>query len=339
MRVAINGFGRIGRMVFRAYLQKLSRGEKLPFEIIAINDLGDPKQTAHLLQYDTNYGTWPEKVVGEDGKLSVGDKSFTLVRNRNPEELPWGELKIDLVIECTGVFRNREGASKHIKGGAKRVMISAPGKGDIDATFVMGVNHTDYDPEKHFIVSNASCTTNCLGPITKVLNDAFGIKRGMITTIHGYTNDQNIHDNDHRDWRRARAATQNIIPTSTGAAKAIGQVIPELQGKMDGLAVRVPVSVVSITDLTAELNQDVTVDQVNAAMKAAADGPLKGILGYSEEPLVSTDYKGEIRSSVYDAPLTKVMDGNMVKIMAWYDNEWGYSIRCLDLAAYMATRE
>lgn len=332
MRVAINGFGRIGRMVFRANLMNPK------IDIVAINDLGDPKQTAHLIKYDTEYGILPMDVKGEDGKLTVDGKEYKLVQSRNPEELPWAELDIDLVIECTGVFRDRAGAGKHITAGAKRVMISAPPKDEIDATFVYGVNHTEYDPEKHFIVSNASCTTNCLAPITKVLNDAFGVKRGLITTIHGYTNDQNLHDNDHKDWRRGRAATQNMIPTSTGAAVAIGQVIPELNGKMDGRAVRVPTPVVSITDLVAELNQDVTLEDINKAMKAAAEGDLKGVLGYATEPLVSSDYKGDDRSSIYDEELTKIIDGNLVKIMAWYDNEWAYSVRCLDLAAYMASK-
>jgi len=330
MRVAINGFGRIGRMVFRANLTNPK------INIVAINDLGDPKQTAHLLKYDTNYGILPMDVKGEEGKLIVDGKEYVLVQNRNPEELPWGELDIDLVIECTGVFRTREGAEKHIKAGAKRVIISAPAKDEIDGTFVMGVNHMDYDPEKHFIVSNASCTTNCSAPLAKVLNDAFGIKRGLLTTVHGYTNDQNIHDNDHHDWRRGRAAALNIIPTTTGAAKAIGLVIPELQGKLDGMALRVPVSVVSIADLSVELKKDVTIDDINAAMKAASEGELKGILGYSEAPLVSTDYIGDARSSIYDAPLTRIVEGNMIKVLGWYDNEWGYSVRCLDLAKHMA---
>ena len=333
MRVAINGFGRIGRMVFRANLLNPK------INIVAINDLGDPEQTAHLLKYDTNYGTLPMEVKGEAGKLTVDGKEYVLVQNRNPEDLPWDELDIDLVIECTGVFRTKEGAAKHITAGAKRVMISAPAKDEVDGTFVMGVNHEDYDPEKHFVISNASCTTNCSAPIAKVLNDAFGIKRGLLTTVHGYTNDQNVHDNDHKDWRRARAASQNIIPTSTGAAKAIGLVIPELAGKLDGMALRVPVPVVSITDITVELEKPATAEDIHAAMKAAADGPMKGVLGYSEDPLVSTDYMGDERSSIYDAPLTRVIGDGLVKVLGWYDNEWGYSVRCLDLAKYMESKE
>lgn len=332
MRVAINGFGRIGRIIFRANLMNPK------IDIVAINDLGDPKQTAHLLKYDTSYGILPFDVKGEEGKLTVDGKEYTLVQNRNPEELPWDELKIDLVIECTGVFRTKEGASKHITAGAKRVIISAPAKDEIDGTFVMGVNHKDYDPEKHFIVSNASCTTNGLAPVVKVLNDEFGIKRGLMTTIHGYTNDQNLHDNDHKDWHRSRAATQNIIPTSTGAAKAIGIVIPELAGKLNGIAVRVPIPVVSLVDLTVELEKDTTPEEINKVMKKASEeGELVGFLGFNDIPLVSIDFKGDERSSIFDAGQTQVLGGNLAKIMTWYDNEWGYSVRCIDLAAHMAS--
>lgn len=337
MRVAINGFGRIGRMVFKANLMRQRAGEP-HVDIVAINDLGDPEQTAHLLQFDSNYGMLPMKVEGKPGKLIVDGKEYALVQNRDPELLPWGDLEIDLVIECTGVFRTREGASKHIKAGAKKVMISAPAKDEIDRTIVMGVNHEDYNPETDNIISNASCTTNCLAPVVKVLNDTFGIKRGLITTIHAYTNDQNLHDNDHKDMRRARAAALNMIPTSTGAAKAIGLVIPELNGKMDGMAVRVPTPVVSLVDLTAEMSKDLTAEEVNAAIKAAAEGPMKGILGYEERPLVSSDFREDARSSIFDAQLTKVHDGNMLKVLAWYDNEWGYSCRCVDLAAYMTEK-
>ncbi|MBT4384465.1 type I glyceraldehyde-3-phosphate dehydrogenase [Candidatus Peregrinibacteria bacterium] len=335
MRVAINGFGRIGRMVFRANLMRAEQGKE-PLDIVAINDLGDPKQTAHLLKYDSTYGILPMTVEGRDDALIVDGKEFKLVQNRNPEELPWGELDIDVVIECTGVFRTREGAGKHIKAGAKKVVISAPAKDEIDLTVVMGVNHEDYQAENHHIISNASCTTNCLGPVAKVIQDTFGIKRGLMTTIHAYTNDQNIQDNDHKDMRRARAAALNIIPTSTGAAKAIGQVLPELEGKLDGMAMRVPVPVVSLVDATFELEKDTTAEEINAAIKAAADGPLKGILGVTEAEMVSSDFKGDSRSSIFDSYETKVIDGNMAKILSWYDNEWGYSCRCLDLVEYMA---
>ena len=335
MRVAINGFGRIGRMVFRANLMRAEQGKE-PLDIVAINDLGDPKQTAHLLKYDSTYGILPMTVEGRDDALIVDGKEFKLVQNRNPEELPWGELDIDVVIECTGVFRTREGAGKHIKAGAKKVVISAPAKDEIDLTVVMGVNHEDYQAENHHIISNASCTTNCLGPVAKVIQDTFGIKRGLMTTIHAYTNDQNIQDNDHKDMRRARAAALNIIPTSTGAAKAIGQVLPELEGKLDGMAMRVPVPVVSLVEATFELEKDTTAEEINAAIKAAADGPLKGILGVTEAEMVSSDFKGDSRSSIFDSYETKVIDGNMAKILSWYDNEWGYSCRCLDLVEYMA---
>jgi glyceraldehyde 3-phosphate dehydrogenase len=335
MRVAINGFGRIGRMIFRANLMNPT------IDIVAVNDLGDPVQTAHLLKYDSNYGTIPMEIKGEPGKLTVDGKETILVQNRDPLALPWKDLKIDLVIECTGAFTSKEGASKHITAGAKRVMISAPAKDEIDHTLLMGVNHTEYDPAKDFIVSNASCTTNCLAPVAKVLSKNFGIKRGLMTTVHSYTNDQNLTDNDHKDFRRARAAALNIIPTSTGAAKAIGLVLPELTGKFHGIALRVPTPVVSLVDLTAELEKDVTAEEINAAMKAASEGEMKGILGYTDQPLVSMDFKGDKHSSIFDAGETQVLGktGNFVKILAWYDNEWGYSLRCIDLAAYMASRE
>jgi len=334
MRVAINGFGRIGRMVFRANLMNPK------IEIVAINDLGDPLQTAHLLKYDSVYGTLPMDVKGEPGKLTVDGKEYQLVQNRDPLLLPWKDLNIDLVIECTGVFTSREGAQKHITAGAKRVMISAPAKDEIDKTIVFGVNHTEYDPQKHFIVSNASCTTNCLAPVAKVLSRSFGIKRALMTTIHAYTNDQNLMDNDHKDFRRARSAGLNMIPTSTGAAKAIGLVVPELTGKMHGIAIRVPTPVVSLIDLTVELDKETNAEEVNKAMKDASESDMKDVLGYSDQPLVSTDFRGDSRSSIFDALETQVLgkQGNMVKILAWYDNEWGYSMRCLDLAAYMASR-
>ena len=327
-------------MIFRANLMNPT------IDIVAVNDLGDPVQTAHLLKYDSNYGVLPMDVKGEPGKLTItrpdGSKTETvLVQNRDPLLLPWKDLGIDLVIECTGAFTSREGAGKHIQAGAKRVMISAPAKDEIDHTLVMGVNHTEYDPAKDFIISNASCTTNCLAPVAKVLSKKFGIKRALMTTVHAYTNDQNLHDNDHKDLRRARAAALNVLPTSTGAAKAIGLVVPELAGKMHGIAIRVPVSVVSLVDLSAELEKDVTAEDINAAMKEAAEGEMKGILRYCDEPLVSTDFKMDPHSSIFDSLETQVLGktGNFVKILSWYDNEWGYSLRCIDLAAYMASRE
>jgi glyceraldehyde 3-phosphate dehydrogenase len=332
MRVAINGFGRIGRMIFRANLLNPR------VEIVAINDLGDPKQTAHLLKYDSAYGILPMDVKGEKDKLVIDGKEYKLVQERDPEKLPWAEMEVDLVIECTGVFRSREAASKHITAGAKKVMISAPAKDQIDRTVVFGVNEDEYNPETDVIVSNASCTTNCLAPVAKVLNDNFGIKRGLMTTVHAYTGDQRLLDNDHSDFRRGRSAAENMIPTSTGAAKAIGLVIPDLVGKLDGMAIRVPTPVVSLVDLSLELDKETTAEEINAAIKAAADGPMKGVLGYEENPLVSTDFKGDSRSSIFDALSTKVMDGNFVKILTWYDNEWGYSERCIDFAAYMASK-
>lgn len=332
MRVALNGFGRIGRMVFRANLMNPK------IDIVAVNDLGDPKMGAHLLKYDTNYGTLPMDIQGEAGKYTIDGKEVKVVSSRNPEELPWKELGIDLVIECTGVFTDRAGAGKHITAGAKRVVISAPAKDEIDGTFVMGVNHETYDPAKHFIVSNASCTTNGLAPAAKVLDENFGIVKGLMTTVHAYTNDQNLHDNDHKDFRRARAATQSMIPSSTGAAKAIGLVLPQLAGKLNGIAVRVPTPTVSLVDLTVELSKEAKKDEINAAFKKAAEGNLKGILGYSDLPLVSIDYKGDARSSIIDSAETMVQ-GNMAKILAWYDNEWGYSCRVIDLVSYMASLE
>ncbi len=332
MRVAINGFGRIGRMVFRANLLNHK------IDIVAVNDLGDPKMGAHLLKYDTNYGALNMEVKGEPGKYTIDGKEVIVVSSRNPEELPWKDLKIDLVIECTGVFNSREGSSKHLKAGAKRVVISAPAKDEIDRTIVMGINENTYNPETDFIISNASCTTNGLAPVAKVLNDSFGIVKGLMTTIHAYTNDQNLHDNDHRDFRRARAATQSMIPSSTGAAKAIGLVIPELNGKLNGMSVRVPTPTVSLVDLTVELAKTASAEEINAALKAAEAGALKGILGVSDLPLVSIDFKGDIRSSIVDSAETMTM-GNMAKVFAWYDNEWGYSNRVVDLVAYIESKE
>jgi len=332
MRVAINGFGRIGRSVFRANLLDPR------LDIVAINDVGDQAQSAHLLKYDTNYGVLPFDVESGDGKLKVDGKEYTLLSNRNPEELPWDELGIDLVLECTGVFRTREKAGLHLKAGAKKVMISAPAKDEVDLTAVYGVNHTDYNPETDHIISNASCTTNCLAPLMKVINNAFGIQNGLLTTIHSYTTTQNILDNSHKDWRRARTAGSNMIPTSTGATKALGLVMPELDGKLNGMAIRVPLPVVSLVDVVLNLKKDVTVEEVNAAVKAASEGDMKDILGYSDLPLVSSDYKEDPHSSIFDALSTQVIDGKTVKLLTWYDNEWGYSSRCIDLAMYMAAQ-
>lgn len=333
MRVAINGFGRIGRMIFRANL------ENPKIDIVAVNDLGTTEMAAHLLKYDTNYGVLNKDIRGEAGKIIVDGRETKVVSSRNPAELPWKELGIDLVIECTGVFVDRAGASQHLTAGAKRVMISAPAKDKIDRTIVMGVNEEEYNPETDFIVSNASCTTNCLAPVVKVLHDNFGIKRGLMNTIHSYTNDQNLHDNAHRDFRRARAASLNMIPTTTGAAKTVAEVIPSLKGKLDGLAIRVPTAVVSLVDFTCELEKATSREEINAAFKKAAEGDLKGILGYTEAPLVSSDFRGDEHSGIIDAAETQVMDGNFVKVLAWYDNEWGYSVRCLDLAKYMASQD
>jgi glyceraldehyde 3-phosphate dehydrogenase len=326
LKVAINGFGRIGREVFRINL------EQDYFDVVAINDLSDAKTMAHLLKYDSNYGTLPQEIEADGEDIKVDDKTYKVLTERDPEALPWGELGVDLVIEATGVFRTRETAGKHIKAGAKKVVISAPAKDEIDFTVVLGVNDQDYDPATHHIISNASCTTNCLAPFAKVLNDNFGIKKGLMTTIHAYTNDQKILDLPHSDLRRARAAAMSMIPTTTGAAKAVALVLPELDGKLNGLAVRVPTSTVSMVDLVVETDKDTTVEEVNAAMKAAAEGPMKGILGYTEKPLVSIDYKGDPHSSTIDALSTQVIEGNLIKVMSWYDNEWGYSARMVDLA-------
>lgn len=325
LKVAINGFGRIGRQIFRINL------EKKYFDVVAINDLGDAKTLAHLLKYDSNYGTLPNEISGEKDNITVDNKKYKILAERDPEKLPWKDLGVDLVIECTGYFTDRAGAAKHLTAGAKRVVISAPGK-DADFTVVLGVNEDQYDPKNHQIISNGSCTTNCLAPVAKVLNDNFGIEKGLMTTIHSYTNDQRILDLPHEDLRRARAAALSIIPTSTGAAKAIGLVLPELNGKLNGLAIRVPTPTVSLVDLTCTLKKSTSIEEVNAKMKeAASKGPMKGYLGYSEEPLVSMDYKANPLSSIFDALSTQVIDGNLVKILSWYDNEWGYSCRVVDL--------
>ncbi|KGM45810.1 type I glyceraldehyde-3-phosphate dehydrogenase [Neobacillus niacini] len=331
VKVGINGFGRIGRNVFRAALNNAE------MEIVAINDLTDAKMLAHLLKYDTVHGTLQQDVTVDGEYLVVGNQKVKVIAERDPAQLGWGELGVEVVVESTGRFTKREDAAKHLEAGAKKVIISAPADNE-DITIVMGVNQEQYDPANHHVLSNASCTTNCLAPFAKVLNDEFGIKRGMMTTIHSYTNDQQILDLPHKDYRRARAAAENMIPTSTGAAKAVSLVLPELKGKLNGMAVRVPTPNVSIVDLVAELDKEVTADEVNAALKAAAEGPLKGILHYSELPLVSTDYNGSPASSSIDSLSTMVLEGNMVKVLSWYDNEVGYSSRVVDLIGYIAQK-
>jgi glyceraldehyde 3-phosphate dehydrogenase len=330
-KIGINGFGRIGRNVFRAALKNND------VEVVAVNDLTDANMLAHLLQYDTVHGTLQEKVTVDGDYLVVGGKKVKVLAERDPAQLAWGDLGVDIVVESTGRFTKRADAAKHIEAGAKKVIISAPAS-DEDITVVMGVNEDNYDAASHDVISNASCTTNCLAPFAKVLNDKFGIKRGMMTTIHSYTNDQQILDLPHKDYRRARAAAENMIPTTTGAAKAVSLVLPELKGKLNGGAVRVPTPNVSLVDLVAELDKNVTAEDVNAALKEAAEGDLKGILAYSEEPLVSTDYNGSPASSTIDALSTMVLEDNMVKVISWYDNESGYSNRVVDLAGYIASK-
>ena len=320
VRVAINGFGRIGRTFFRA-----ARAEAKGFEIVAINDLTDPKTLANLLKYDSIMGRLGADVEVKDDALVVDGKEIKILAERDPADLPWKDLGVDVVLESTGFFTEGSKAQAHIDAGAKKVIISAPGK-NIDGTFVMGVNDDQYDPQNHHIVSNASCTTNCLAPLAKVLNDSFGIEKGLMTTIHAYTADQRLQDAPHSDLRRARAAAVNMVPTSTGAAAAVGLVLPELKGKLDGFAVRVPTITGSITDLTFTASREVTKEEVNAALKAAAEGPMKGIIMYSEDPIVSKDIEGEGISTIFDAPLTKVI-GDQVKVIAWYDNEYGYVSR------------
>ncbi|MBW4041631.1 MAG: type I glyceraldehyde-3-phosphate dehydrogenase [Acidobacteria bacterium] len=330
-RVGINGFGRIGRNYFRAALAKGS-----DLEIVAVNDLTDNAALAHLLKYDSTAGRLSETVELDGDNIVVGGKPVRVLEQRDPAALGWGDLGVDIVIESTGRFTKAADARKHIEAGAKKVIISAPASGE-DGTFVMGVNEGTYDPATMHILSNASCTTNCLAPLAKVFNDAFGIENGLMTTVHAYTADQNLQDGPHSDLRRARAAALSIIPTSTGAAKAIGLVLPELKGKLDGFALRVPVPVGSITDLTVTASRPVSIDEVKAAYKEAADGPLKGILKYVTDPIVSADIVGDPHSSLFDAELTRVI-GNQVKLSSWYDNEWGYSNRLVDLTDYVAAR-
>jgi glyceraldehyde 3-phosphate dehydrogenase len=330
VRVGINGFGRIGRNFFRA-----ARAAGADIELVAANDLGDVATMAHLLKYDTILGRLDAEVVALDGAIRVGDHTIKILAERDPGALPWGELGVDVVIESTGLFTDATKAKAHVAGGAKKVIISAPASNE-DVTIVMGVNHDDYDPAKHTIISNASCTTNCLGPLAKVLNDAVGIESGLMTTIHAYTQDQNLQDGPHKDLRRSRAAALNIVPTSTGAAKAIGLVLPELQGKLDGYALRVPVPTGSATDLTVITSRPTTVEEVKAAYRDAASGAFKGFLTYTEDPIVSSDIVTDPSSCIFDAELTKVL-GNQVKVVGWYDNEWGYSNRLVDLTALVGS--
>lgn len=329
VKVAINGFGRIGRNVFRAAYDSDA------FEIVAVNDLTDAATLAHLLKYDSVHGIFPGSVAAEDDRISVDNKTIRVCSERNPEALPWKELGVDIVIESTGLFTSRDAAAKHLDAGAAKVIISAPGK-EVDLTVCMGVNEEDYDSGSHHVISNASCTTNCLAPVAKVLMQEFGIVKGLMTTVHAYTNDQKILDLPHKDLRRARAAAVSMIPTSTGAAKAVSLVLPELKGKLDGMAVRVPTPNVSLVDLVVTTEKQTSVEAVNGALRKAADGPLKGILDYIEEPLVSCDFNGSPASSSVDSLSTAVIGGDMVKVLSWYDNEWGYSNRICDLVAFVA---
>jgi glyceraldehyde 3-phosphate dehydrogenase len=329
--VAINGFGRIGRAVFRIIASR----DESDIEVVAINDLSDDDILAYLLEYDSVMGRFDEEVSVADGVMTVGSHDIQMLMERDPAQLPWAELGVDIVIEATGVFRDRASLTKHLDAGAKRVVLTVPAKDEIDETVVLGVNDELLDSDD-IIVSNASCTTNCLAPLAKVLDDSFGITKGVMTTVHAYTNDQVLADVPHADLRRSRAATENIIPTTTGAAKAVGKVLPQLDGKLDGMAMRVPVPDGSTVDLVVELDKDVTVDEVNAAVRAAAEGPMEGILEYNEDPVVSTDIIGNPHSSVFDAGSTQVLGGNLVKVMSWYDNEWGYSNRVVDLIERLA---
>ena len=336
VKLGINGFGRIGRQVLKAMKEKYQD----EFDVVAVNDLFPAETNAHLFKYDSNFGRYPGTVEVVEGDIIVDGDRIKVFAERDPAKLPWGDLGVEIVVESTGVFRDGKKAAAHMQAGAKKVIISAPASpaDSVDLTIVLGVNDELYDPANHNIVSNASCTTNCLAPAVKVVFDNFGIVKGLMTTIHSYTNDQRILDLAHKDLRRARAAALNMIPTTTGAAKAVALVIPELKGKFDGMSMRVPTPTVSIVDFVAEVERATSAEEVNAAYKAAAEGPMAGILGYTEEPLVSMDYKGDPRSSVVDGPNTMVMGGNLVKVLAWYDNEWAYSVRVCDLAKLMADK-
>jgi glyceraldehyde 3-phosphate dehydrogenase len=329
-KIGINGFGRIGRLALKAILQRCA-GE---LEVAAVNDLTDAKTNAHLLKYDSNYGIYPGKVKAEGDYIVVDDSKISVLAERDPARIPWSDYGADIVIESTGLFTQASKAAAHLRGGAKKVVISAPAQEE-DISVVLGVNEKQYDPTKHHIISNGSCTTNCIAPVVKVLHQNFGVVHGLMTTVHAYTNDQKILDVFHRDLRRARAAATNIIPTTTGAARVVGVVIPELQGKLHGIALRVPTSVVSVVDFVADLSRKANADEVNDAFRNAAGKELKGILEYCDEPLVSSDFRGNPASAIFDAPSTMVIDGNFVKVLAWYDNEWGYSCRLADLATYI----
>ena len=329
-KIGINGFGRIGRLTFRTINQYHSN----KLEVAAINDLTDPKTNAHLLKWDSTYGSYPGKVEATGDSIIVDGKETKVLSERDPGKIPWRDYGVDIVIESTGLFTDATKAAAHLQGGAKKVLISAPARNE-DVTIVLGVNEDKYVPDKHNIISNASCTTNCIAPVVKVLHQSFGVSKGLMTTIHAYTNDQRLLDMFHRDLRRARAAALNIVPTTTGAARMVGEIIPELKGKIHGLALRVPTPTGSVVDFVADLGKEVTVEQVNQAFQAAAEGPLAGILEYCPEELVSMDFRGNPASSIFDAPGTMVIAGNMVKVLAWYDNEWGYSCRLGDLASYV----
>ena len=332
-RIGINGFGRIGRQTLKAILERHPQD----LEVVAINDITDTQTNAHLLKYDSTYGRFPGEVSATEDLLVVNGHKIQIVAQRDPAQIPWGDFGVDIVIEFTGLFTDADKASAHLKGGAKKVIISAPAKGE-DLTVVLGVNENMYDPAKHTIISNASCTTNCLAPAAKVLNDTFGIERGLMNTIHSYTNDQRILDQVHKDLRRARTAGANIIPTTTGAARALSLVIPELKGRFDGMSLRVPTVTVSVVDFVATIRKEATKEQINQAFKDAVAGPLKGILNYTDEPLVSSDFRGDPHSSTIDGENTMVLGGNMVKVLAWYDNEWGYSSRVADLTNFISQK-
>ena len=332
-KVGINGFGRIGRLALKAIKQRCNGN----LEVVVVNDLTDAKTNAHLFKYDSNYGVYPGKVEAKDDSIIVDDREIKVLAERDPAKIPWQNYGVDIVIESTGLFTQASKAASHLQGGAKKVIISAPAREE-DITVVLGVNEEQYEPTKHRIISNGSCTTNCIAPVVKILHQNFGVSRGLMTTVHSYTNDQRILDVFHRDLRRARAAATNIIPTTTGAARVVGVVIPELKGKLHGIALRVPTSVVSIVDFVADLDREVTAEEVNHAFQRAAEGELKGIVEYCDEPLVSSDFKGNSASAIFDSLSTMVIDGNMVKVLAWYDNEWGYSCRLADLAAYIASK-